>query len=65
MHDKPMTAPKRRIGHQTLELLGALPLFATAPMYRHWHLRWGATEEEVRAAMPGDDITPITCLGPA
>jgi len=28
--------------------------------YRAWHLRWGATDAEVNAAMPGDDL-----LGPA
>ena len=24
--------------------------------YRHWHLAWGATDEEVRSSMPGDDL---------
>jgi hypothetical protein len=46
----------RRIGHAILDALGGLPLFATVPLYRHWHLRWGATHDEVRGAMPGDDI---------
>ncbi len=46
----------RRIGHGVLDALGGLPLFATAPLYRRWHLRWGATHEEVRASMPGDEI---------
>jgi hypothetical protein len=49
---------KRRIGHGILDVLGGLPLFATAPLYRHWHLRWGATDHEVRGTMPGDDIVP-------
>jgi hypothetical protein len=40
-------------------VLGDLPLFLTAPVYRSWHLRWGATDDEVRAAMPGDDVVPI------
>jgi hypothetical protein len=48
----------RRIGHGILDALGGLPLFATAPLYRHWHLRWGATDDEVRGPMPGDDIVP-------
>jgi hypothetical protein len=48
----------RRIGHAILDALGGLPLFATAPLYRHWHLRWGATDEEVRRPMPGDEILP-------
>jgi hypothetical protein len=46
----------RRIGRGILDALSGLPLFATAPLYRSWHLRWGATDEEVRASMPGDDI---------
>jgi hypothetical protein len=25
---------------------------------RPWHLRWGATNAEVEAALPGDDLTP-------
>jgi hypothetical protein len=49
---------KRRIGPAILDALSSLPLFATAPLYRHWHLRWGATDEEVRGSMPGDKIVP-------
>ena len=26
--------------------------------YRTWHLRWGATDAEVAAPMPGDDLAP-------
>jgi hypothetical protein len=35
-----------------------LPLFLTAPLYRRWHLRWGATATEVSASLPGDDLQP-------
>jgi hypothetical protein len=35
-----------------------LPLFLTAPLFRPWHLRWGATPAEVAAALPGDDRLP-------
>lgn len=35
-----------------------VPLFATAPLLRHWHRRWGATDAEVAAAMPGDELVP-------
>jgi hypothetical protein len=49
---------KRRIGHAILDVLGGLPLFASAPLYRHRHLRWGATDDEVRGAMPGDELVP-------
>jgi hypothetical protein len=51
-------ATDRRIGHGILDALGGLPLFATAPLYRHWHLRWDATDDEVRGPMPGDDLVP-------
>lgn len=52
-----MTA-RRSIPRGILDALGGLPLFLTAPLYRHWHLRWGATEEEVRGPMPGDGLVP-------
>ena len=52
----------RRIGHGILDALVGLPLFATAPLYRRWHLRWGATDEEVRGLMPGDEIVPKASL---
>jgi hypothetical protein len=35
-----------------------LPLFVTAPLFRRWHLRWGATPYEVGSALPGDDLLP-------
>jgi hypothetical protein len=53
-----MSAPKRSIGRGALEAVTALPLFATAPLYRRWHLRWGATDDEVACAMPGDELVP-------
>jgi hypothetical protein len=34
----------------------AAPLFVFAPLYRRWHMRWGATEAEVAGAMPGDEL---------
>jgi hypothetical protein len=40
------------------DALSGLPLFATAPLYRRWHLRWGATDGEVFDSMPGDDLVP-------
>ena len=27
-------------------------------LVRPWHLRWGATEDEVRRPLPGDDLVP-------
>jgi hypothetical protein len=35
-----------------------LPLFLTAPLYRRWHLTWGATPAEVAAPLPGDELFP-------
>ncbi|MCU0293864.1 MAG: hypothetical protein MUF10_18085 [Thermoanaerobaculaceae bacterium] len=31
-------------------------LVGTFAWYRRWHLRWGATDEEIAAPMPGDDV---------
>jgi hypothetical protein len=52
----------RRVGHGVLDALGGLPLFATAPLYRHWHLQWGATDQEACGPMPGDDLVPKASL---
>jgi len=30
--------------------------------YRAWHLRWGATDAEVNAAMPGDDLLGLSAF---
>lgn len=49
---------KRSIGRSILDALSGVPLFATAPLYRHWHLRWGASDEEIRDVMPGDEVVP-------
>jgi hypothetical protein len=35
-----------------------LPVFLTAPLYRRWHLRWGATAAEATAELPGDTLVP-------
>jgi len=35
-----------------------LPVFLTAPLYRRWHLRWGATAAEAAAPLPGDALVP-------
>ena len=37
-------------------VIADLPRFATAPLYRRWHQRWGASDDEVAAQMPGDDL---------
>jgi hypothetical protein len=40
------------------EVLVASPLFLFAPLYRRRHLRWGASDAEVAAVMPGDELVP-------
>jgi hypothetical protein len=50
--------PVGELARCTADVLVALPRFLTAPLYRHWHLRWGATNAEVASAMPGDEIVP-------
>ena len=37
-------------------VVGDLPIFVTSPLYRRWHLRWGATSAEVAASLPGDGL---------
>jgi uncharacterized protein YndB with AHSA1/START domain len=58
-HERPggSTASSQRDMLRALgQVLLASPLFAFAPLYRRWHLRWGATDAEVVDTMPGDEI---------
>ena len=59
-HDAAPTARQalRTRLHQVGSVLADLPAFAAAPLLRRWHLRWGATDGEVAAAMPGDERQP-------
>jgi hypothetical protein len=53
------TAPRptgRELLGELRDVLVDLPIFLTAPLYRGWHLRWGATPAEVSAALPGDEL---------
>lgn len=43
---------------QVVDVLTDLPRFLVAPLLRPWHRRWGATEDEVAATMPGDELLP-------
>jgi hypothetical protein len=54
----PSTPPptKRQLAREILHVIEDLPRFATAPLYRRWHQRWGATPQEVASPMPGDDL---------
>lgn len=46
----------RQLAHEIATVAADLPRFAFAPLYRRRHLRWGATDAEVAAAMPGDQL---------
>lgn len=39
-------------------VVGAGALAAYILRVRPWHLRWGATDEELRASLPGDELVP-------
>jgi hypothetical protein len=52
----PARATKRQLAREIIQVVEDLPRFATAPIYRRWHQRWGATPEECVAPMPGDDL---------
>lgn len=41
---------------EAAQVLAALPVFAITPLLRPWHSRWGATDAETTAPMPGDDL---------
>jgi hypothetical protein len=51
-------AGNHRVLGQVADVIVSLPLFTTAPLWRHWHTRWGATDAEVASAMPGDELVP-------
>jgi hypothetical protein len=47
---------RQQLAAQVRAVLADLPWFLTAPLFRRWHLRWGATPGEVEAALPGDEL---------
>ena len=51
---------ERRLARSLADVVVASPLFLSAPLCRRWHLRWGATEAEVAAPMPGDELVHDT-----
>jgi hypothetical protein len=51
-------ATKREVVVEVLHVGRDLPVLLTAPLYRRWHLRWGATPGELAAALPGDQFFP-------
>jgi hypothetical protein len=55
-----VVAEDRQFLRSLADVTVASPLFIFAPLYRRWHLRWGATDAEVAAAMKGDELVPKT-----
>ena len=39
-------------------ILGATALAAYTLFVRPWHLRWGATDDELKETLPGDEVMP-------
>jgi hypothetical protein len=48
----------RSLAAMVWAVIADLPRFLTSPLYRRWHRRWGATQEELTGAMPGDALLP-------
>lgn len=48
--------PPRHLGTQIGHVLADLPVFLTSPLFRRWHLRWGATSSELADSMAGDGM---------
>jgi hypothetical protein len=49
---------RRQIASELGDVLHDVPAFLTAPLYRRWHLHWGATPAEAAASLPGDALLP-------
>src|SRR5215218_4389272 len=52
--------PKKGIARllRPLAILGAVLSWVYAFVIRPWHLRWGATDEEIGKPLPGDELVP-------
>src|SRR5215212_3279242 len=52
--------PKKGIARllRPLAILGAVLPWVYAFVIRPWHLRWGATDEEIGKPLPGDELVP-------
>jgi hypothetical protein len=56
--DKATSPTPQQILREIRDVLSDSPALLTAPLFRRWHLTWGATQDEVGASMPGDDLLP-------
>ena len=48
----------RQLLRELVDLAAAVPWFLGALLLRGRHRRWGATDAELAASMPGDDLVP-------
>jgi len=46
------------IAAATADVIRGVPVFLATPFIRPWHMRWGATDEELAAPMAGDELVP-------
>jgi hypothetical protein len=49
---------RRELLGEIRDVVTDLPVFLTAPLYRRWHLHWGATPAEIAEVLPGDALVP-------
>lgn len=49
---------RRQLLSEVLDVVHDLPVLLSAPLYRRWHLRWGATPIETTESLPGDVLMP-------
>ncbi len=56
------TTDRAALVHEIRDVIGDLPAFLAAPLFRKRHLTWGATADEVAAALPGDRSGPARGL---
>jgi len=49
---------RRELLGEIRDVVTDLPVFLTAPLYRRWHLHWGATPAEIAEALAGDAPVP-------
>jgi uncharacterized protein YciI len=48
----------KQLLHELRDVAVAVPLALAAPLIRPWHARWGASDDEIAASMPGDELVP-------
>ena len=49
---------RQELAAELRDVVHDLPALVTAPLYRRWHLHWGATPAEVAGSLPGDALLP-------